>query len=106
MDFEQFHVREVPALLAAGHGRAAARDIGDGRSITLCSPGGAAYTYRSVRGELLVQPGDGAETEVELAGDAFDDLMSEAWSVFGLLYADRVKVRRGDFNTFARWEAP
>lgn len=106
MDFEQFHVREVPALLAAGQGKAAARDIGDGRSITLCSSGGAAYTYRSAGGDLLVQRGDGAETEVELADDAFDDLMSEAWSVFGLLYADRVSVRRGDFNTFARWEAP
>jgi ectoine hydroxylase-related dioxygenase (phytanoyl-CoA dioxygenase family) len=106
MNFEQFHTREVPALLAAGQGKAAARDIGDGRSITLCSPDGHAYTYRSVSGDMLLQPGDGAELVVELADDAFDDLLTEAWSVFGLLYADRVNVRRGDFNAFARWEAP
>jgi ectoine hydroxylase-related dioxygenase (phytanoyl-CoA dioxygenase family) len=106
MDFEQFHDGEVPALLAAGQGRAAARDIGDGRSITLRRTGGAAYTYRSVGGDLTLEPGDGAELEVELASDAFDDLLTEAWSVFGLLYADRVRVRRGDFNGFARWEAP
>jgi len=106
MNFEEFHVREVPGMLAAGQGMPAARDIGDGRSLALCSPEGGAYTYRSVAGDLVVEPGDGADVVVELAGDAFEDLVSEAWSVFGLLYGDRVKVRRGDFNGFARWEAP
>jgi ectoine hydroxylase-related dioxygenase (phytanoyl-CoA dioxygenase family) len=109
MNFEEFHVREVPGLLAAGQGVAAARDIGEGRSLALCSPDGGAYTYRCVAGDIVLEPGDGGDsvdTVVELAGDAFGDLLSEAWSVFGLLYADRVKVQRGDFNAFARWEAP
>jgi ectoine hydroxylase-related dioxygenase (phytanoyl-CoA dioxygenase family) len=106
MDFEQFHVREVPAMLVAGQGRAAAKELGDGRSLTLRSPDGHAYTYRAVGGDLVVNSGDGADLEVELAADAFDDLISEAWSVFGLLYGDRVSVKRGDFNAFARWEAP
>jgi ectoine hydroxylase-related dioxygenase (phytanoyl-CoA dioxygenase family) len=106
MDFEQFHVHDVPALIAAGRGKAAARDIGDGRSITLRSPGGAAFTYRAEGGDIRLEPGEGADVVVEMAGDAFDDLLTEAWSVFGLLYADRVSVCRGDFNAFARWEAP
>ncbi len=54
----------------------------------------------------MVEAGDGADLVVELASDAFEDLLTEAWSVFGLLYADRVNVRRGDFNALARWEAP
>ena len=106
MNFQEFHVREVPRLLAAGRGRAAARDIGDGRSLALLSPEGDAYTYRSVGGDIMLDVGDSADAAVELAEDAFDDLLSEAWSVFGLLYGDRVKVARGDFNAFARWEAP
>ncbi len=106
MNFEEFHVREVPGLLAAGQGVAAARDIGEGRSLALRSPEGSAYTYRSVGGDIALEPGDGGDVVVELAADAFDDLLSEAWSVFGLLYGDRVKVQRGDFNALARWEAP
>ncbi|HEX4018654.1 MAG TPA: phytanoyl-CoA dioxygenase family protein [Frankiaceae bacterium] len=109
MNFEEFHIRRVPALLAAGQGAAAASDIGEGRSLTLRSPGGGAYTYRSSGGDLRLEAGDtggAGDPAIELADDAFDDLLSEAWSVFGLLYGDRVKVRRGDFNAFARWEAP
>src|SRR5689334_265755 len=106
MDFEQFHVRDVPALIADGRGKAAARDIGDGRSITLRSPSGAAFTYRAQGGDIRLEPGEGVDVVVELSSDAFDDLLSEAWSVFGLLYGDRVTVRRGEFNAFARWEAP
>jgi ectoine hydroxylase-related dioxygenase (phytanoyl-CoA dioxygenase family) len=106
MNFEEFHDREVPVLLAAGQGVAAARDIGDGRSLALRSPEGSAYTYRSAGGDLLIERGDDADVVVELSADAFDDLLTEAWSVFGLLYGDRVTVRRGDFNVFARWEAP
>ncbi len=106
MNFDAFHAREVPALLAAGRGRVAARDMGDGRSLALRCTGAGAYTYRSVRGELVVEPGEQADVVVELTPDAFDDLLTESWSVFGLLYGERVIVRRGDFNGFARWEAP
>lgn len=109
MNFQEFHVREVPRLLAAGQGVAGARDIGEGRSLALLSPEGDAYTYRSVGGDLVLEAGDTGDrvdVAIELAEDAFDDLLTEAWSVFGLLYGDRVKVQRGDFNAFARWEAP
>ena len=109
MDFDEFHLRQVPAMLAAGRGRAAARDIGDGRSLTLRCAGAGSFTYRTIDGDLVVQPGEhvGApDTVVEMTADAFEDLLTESWSVFGLLYGDRVKVTSGDFNVFARWEAP
>ena len=106
MNFQEFHTREVPRLLAAGQGIAAAREIGEGRSLTLLSPGGQAYTYRAIRGDLVLEEGDSGDAAIELAEDAFEDLLSEAWSVFGLLYGDRVTVQRGDFGAFARWEAP
>jgi hypothetical protein len=50
--------------------------------------------------------GDDADAVVELDDRAFDDLASEAWSVYGLLYADRVCMRAGEFSTLAAWEAP
>ena len=106
MDFDDFHNQELRTLLADGRGVAAARDIGDGRSLALRLAGGNAYSYRSIAGDMRVVPGDDADVVVELTGDAFDDLLTEAWSVFGLLYGDRVSVQRGDFNAFARWEAP
>ena len=110
MRFEEFHTRELPRLIAAGQGRAAAGDIGAGRSLALrctgAGTGAGAYTYRSVAGDMVIEAGDDAEVVVELSADAFDDLLGEAWSVFGLLYGNRVSVLRGEFNAFARWEAP
>jgi hypothetical protein len=106
MNFDDFHQRELPVLLAKGQGVAAARDIGDGRSLTLRMAGGNAFTYRSTAGDMVVEPGHDADVVVELTEDAFEDLLTEAWSVFGLLYGDRISVQRGDFNAFARWEAP
>jgi hypothetical protein len=106
MNFDDFHQRELPVLLAKGQGVAAAHDIGDGRSLTLRVAGGNAYTYRSTAGDMVVEPGHDADVVVELTEEAFGDLLTEAWSVFGLLYGDRISLQRGDFNALARWEAP
>jgi hypothetical protein len=106
MNFGEFHLLQLPSLLAAGQGTAAARAIGDGCSLALRCTGEGAFTYRTIAGEMVVEPGEQADTVVELTVDAFDDLLAEAWSVFGLLYGDRVAVRRGGFDEFARWEAP
>jgi hypothetical protein len=93
VDFETFHLKEIPRLLAEGRGGPAGRDLGPGRSLALCVPGGGSFTYRSTGDDLSVVPGDDAPTVVELAEDAFADLVSESRSVFGLLYGDRVSTR-------------
>jgi hypothetical protein len=106
VDFEEFHATRVPALLAKGGGVAAARYLGEGRTLALRLPTGPCYTYRSTGDDLEVTPGEDASTVVELPPDAFADLVSEAWSVFGLLYGDRVVTPKGSFTDFALWEAP
>ena len=106
MDFDAFHRRDVPELLGRGDGVRAAGALPAGASLALALRDGGAYTYRSTGADLTVVPGDDADVVVELDAGAFDDLVGEAWSVFGLLYGDRVAVRRGDFTRFAAWEAP
>jgi ectoine hydroxylase-related dioxygenase (phytanoyl-CoA dioxygenase family) len=106
VDFQEFHAAHVPALLAKGGGVAPARYLGEGRTLALRLPTGPSYTYRSTGDDLEVTPGDDAATVVELLPDAFADLVFEAWSVFGLLYGDRVATPKGSFTDFALWEAP
>ena len=106
MDFDAFHRDAVPRLLADGRGTAAAAGLRAGDGLTLAVPDGRSYTYRSTGADLTVEAGTTAGVVVELDADAFDDLLEERWSVFGLLYGDRVRMRAGDFNAFARWEAP
>lgn len=107
VDFDEFHCRTLPPLLATGHGVAAARAVGPGAALAFrLRDGGGAYTYCSDGSDLTVVAGDHAPVVVELDRDAFTDLVTEAWSVFGLLYGDRVVMGRGTFAEFAQWEAP
>jgi ectoine hydroxylase-related dioxygenase (phytanoyl-CoA dioxygenase family) len=106
VDFEEFHTAHVPALLAVGQGVAAGRYLDEGQTLALRLTTGPAFTYRSTGDNMELIPGDDATTVVELAPDGFADLVSETWSVFGLLYGDRVTTRRGAFADFARWESP
>ena len=106
MEFDDFHQREVARLLATGQGGPGARLVGPGESLSIRLLDGPAYTYRSTGSDFVVAPGEDADVIVELTPEAFDDLVTEAWSVYGLLYGDRITMRRGEFNAFARWEAP
>lgn len=104
IDFAEFHETSVPRWLAVGRGRPGARDVGEGRSLTL-RVGNKAYSYTSSGNNLMVRPGT-AESGVvaEMAPDAFSDFANEMWSVFGLMYSQRVAVARGSFDQFAAWE--
>ncbi len=101
-----FHEAELPELLARGNGRRAARALHPGDRIAFTSPGGPSFTYRCTGGDIAVAPGADADAVVELDDAAFDDLLTEAWSVYGLLYGDRVRMRAGEFLALATWEAP
>jgi len=106
MNFDDFHQRHIAQLLAAGQGGPGARLVGAGASLSIRLLDGSAYTYRSTGSDLVVGPGEDADVIVELTAEAFEDLVTEAWSVYGLLYGDRLNMRKGEFNAFAQWEAP
>jgi ectoine hydroxylase-related dioxygenase (phytanoyl-CoA dioxygenase family) len=106
-DFDTFHRVRLPAEVGARDGgAAAARDVGDGRTLAFQLDDGRAYTYRATRDGVLVEPGaDGAAAVAELDAAAFDDLVNERWTIFGLLYPGRMRVTRGSFDDVASWEA-
>ena len=54
----------------------------------------------------MVEPGsESADAVAELDAAAFDDLVNERWTIFGLLYPGRMRVARGSFDDVASWEA-
>ena len=97
--------------MADGRGRPGAAQIGAGRSLTIrLVDGSASCTYRSDGHDLSIEPsaeGGGAtegDVVAEMDQSAFSDFVNEMWSVFGLLYANRVRIVRGTFEQFAAWE--
>lgn len=99
--FDAFHDGLGAAIVARGAG--VVGEIGAGRSLTL-SVDGVALTYATLDGQLSLARGDAGDVAAELDTEAFHDLVAENWSVFGLLYANRLRVTRGSFDAFARWE--
>ncbi|HEV8295842.1 MAG TPA: phytanoyl-CoA dioxygenase family protein [Acidimicrobiales bacterium] len=105
VEFDGFHRVELPARLAAtDDGAAAAGQLGPGRSLSFRLPDGRAFTYRTHAQRVTVEPGDDAPLVVEVDADAFADLVTERWSIFGLLYPGRLRVAAGGFDEFAMWE--
>jgi ectoine hydroxylase-related dioxygenase (phytanoyl-CoA dioxygenase family) len=106
-NFADFHHRVLPKAIAARDGGgAAARDVGGpGRSLALRLDDATAFTYRTTDTGVTIEPGDDAQVVAELDAAAFDDLLSERWSIFGLLFPGRLKVVRGTPERFVAWEA-
>jgi ectoine hydroxylase-related dioxygenase (phytanoyl-CoA dioxygenase family) len=106
-DFTTFHRAWLPEQLAARDGgAAAARDLGAGRTLALRLDDGSAFTYRTRADAIDIEPGDDAAAVVaELDASAFDDLVSERCTIFGLLYPGRLHISRGSFDEVASWEA-
>ena len=97
--------------MADGRGRPGAAQIGAGRSLTIrLADGSGSCTYRSDGHDLAIDlsaAGEGAiegDVVAEMDQSAFSDFVNEMWSVFGLLYSNRVSIVRGTFEQFAAWE--
>jgi len=99
-------VRDQLERLADGPGGAeAARAIGAGRRLGLVVGDEPALTLRTTETGIVIDD-DISEARVVVALDetAFADLAAERHSVFGLLYAGRLRVERGSVGGFGKWE--
>jgi len=105
LDFHLFHREELERRLRDGRGRSAGRAAVKLGSLALQLPDGAAYRYvPSDAGVDIVVGDDGATTVIELDVEAWEGLVYDYESAPGLLYANRVRCRRGDAMRFVQWE--
>ena len=107
IDFEDYHTRELPQRLAAGHGVAAAAGVRDLPSIAIAISGtDCAWTYRPSNDDVAIEAGDAnATTVVSMSREDFEGLVNDLESPAALLYHDCVEKLRGDLMDFVRWEA-
>src|SRR5437899_12929870 len=104
VDFEDFHRRQLPELIAAGRGALAARAAQHLDRIAL-SVNGAAFTYRPQPGSIEIVAGDdGSDTVLELDLESWQGLVHELEAPAGLLYGGRVRCRRGNAVDLMAWE--
>lgn len=107
IDFDRFHLEELPALLGKREDVFSEADARVLRPLAFELPGGRAYTYVPDVRTFSVRPGiDGARTVIELAEDAWSEFVWELKTCFALLYAEALTVREGSFGQLARWEPP
>jgi hypothetical protein len=103
IDFEQFHQRDLPELLAAGNGRLAAE--ARGRGSLAFRVDGHAYTYTRTPNDIEIAPGDdNADVVIELSRDHWSNVVRETMTAPGLLYGGKVKCLRGEAIKFVGWE--
>ncbi len=105
LDFDDFHLVELPARLAAGNGALARADLEGQAPLGFCLPDGRAYTFVVDGDSIRVEPGSAlAATLVEMSATAWSDYAHELRTSFGLLYAGEVTAVRGGLETLIRWE--
>lgn len=105
IDFDQFHLVDLPKRIEQGSGALAAPDLAGVGTVGFRMPDGAAYTYVPSPDTVEIWPGDAAaDTLVILSRESFSDFANELRTCFGLLYAGMLEVSRGDFGWVERWE--
>ncbi len=105
LDFDDFHLVELPARLASGHGALARPALEDQAPLGLRLPDGRAYTYVVDGDSIRIEPGSAlAATLVEMSPTVWSDYAHELRTAFGLLYSGEVTAVRGSVETLIQWE--
>jgi ectoine hydroxylase-related dioxygenase (phytanoyl-CoA dioxygenase family) len=105
VDFDQFHLDELPRLLRTRKRVFSDADAAVVQPLALQLTDGRAYTYQPTGHTFSVERGaDGAHTVVELSYDEWCAFVWELHSSFSIFYADRLSIARGSFGQLVRWE--
>ena len=105
VDFDRFHLEELPARLAERPELSACFGDPRLRPLAISVPGTGSYTYSVGPGGLAIASGDGsAATVVELAHGDWCDFRWELKTSFALFYAGLVTLVRGSMSQLFRWE--
>ena len=107
IDFDRFHLEELPALLGSRKAVFSEADAHVLRPVAFRLLDGRAYSYVPEGRTFSVRPGlHAASTVVELSFDSWNEFVWELKTCFALLYAEQLTVREGSFGQLARWEPP
>jgi hypothetical protein len=107
VDLKTFHEEIVTQRAIGERGAEAAAVVGDGRAIGIQLDDQTAWTFRASNGSIDIKEGvDTAPILLLTDIEAWCDLVTEAWSIMGLILQGRVQIDRGSFNHVAKWESP
>ena len=105
VDFDRFHLDDLPNRLADRTGIFSAADLRVVRPIAFRLDDGRSYTYTPTDPGFVISPGDEtAQTVVGLSSDDWSAFVWELKSCFALFYAERLSFPRGSFGHLTRWE--
>lgn len=107
IDFDRFHLDELPALLETRGPVFSDADAGVVRPIAFRLTDGRAYTYVPIGHTFSIEHGcDRADTVVELPDEEWCAFAWELRSSFSMFYAEQLSIARGSFGQLVRWEPP
>lgn len=103
----QLH-KEIKENIGKGSlGKQAAHSVGLGRSIGIDLDDGESWRLNAtLKGIEIDENVDSAKVVISTSTEAWMDLVSEAWSIMGLVIQNRVTLEKGSFSHVAAWEAP
>ncbi len=105
VDFEDFHLNELPRRLAKGNGELAAATMKPGRSFAWKLTDGQSFTYQITEDSMEIMPGHSeAELVVELSPEEWNFYVNLQKSCFAMLYTKSAQILSGKFDYFVRWE--
>lgn len=105
VDFDRFHLEQVPALAAQGHGALAARAAAGLEPLSFALDDGRAYSFVPETGGVAVHAGVAdAGAVARLSYDAWASFVTERWTRYALLYTGSVEFPRGEFADLCHWE--
>ena len=88
-------------------GKQAAFSVGLGRSIGIQLKDGNSWRLNATENGIEIDHKiNEAKVVISAETEDWKDLVSEAWSIMGLLIQNRVVLEKGSFNHVAAWEAP
>lgn len=102
-DFDDFHRHVLPARLGGARGREAARDVRDAPALAFRVED-RSWRLRPGGDVLDLAPGDDAPVLLELAAEAWRQLVSEMRTAAGLHYGRGLRFVRGGYADLERWE--
>jgi len=105
VNLKEFYTGKVVQRANGQRGIEAAELVGDGRSVGIRVGNEHAWTFRAEEGKISIVEGtEGTPLLLSAEPDAWSDLVTEAWSMMGLVLQGRVILERGSFNHLAKWE--